>query len=317
MKIYRSTDASAPVLDGTTASAAINVLKACLVDGFGALAAAGWSLQYSGTNKAVLRAGPSAAARASLRILDDGSHAQGFREASWRVYMSMSDVDTGTDPTPTVAQEANGLQLARSSTLDATARPWIVLADPKTVIFLTKPVAGNDNWWVHYAGEILTVTPGDAWHACCIGNTVGTAVGTSNHGFMQLKVPHYDFATAGSLGYIARLHTGTGAAIGLARTAATGFIRQNTYCLGHLPAVNPADGAVLQTEILCLTDTSVNARRGTLRGIRIPLHDRAGWGNNTTFTGDGDLAGRDFEMIHVQSNAGTGMFAIEISDTAE
>lgn len=47
---YFSTDASAPTLTGTTGSL-VALLDAILVNGYGAKAAAGWSIAYTGTSK--------------------------------------------------------------------------------------------------------------------------------------------------------------------------------------------------------------------------------------------------------------------------
>lgn len=54
--VYRSSDASAPSIGRTTGSI-ITLLDACLVNGYGAKAAAGWTKSYSGTNAAVYRQG--------------------------------------------------------------------------------------------------------------------------------------------------------------------------------------------------------------------------------------------------------------------
>lgn len=130
---YRYDDASAPALTGT-ADSIIAVLDAILVNGYGAKAAAGWTKAYTGTNKAAYRMA-SGAGKAGyyLRVLDSGDTNRSFR---WRTYKTMSDVDTGTNPVPTVAQmAADGFYFAKSNTSDSTARPWWCVADDQGVFF--------------------------------------------------------------------------------------------------------------------------------------------------------------------------------------
>ena len=48
--VYRSDDASAPVITGT-AGDLVMALDAILVNGYGAKSAAGWTIAYTGANK--------------------------------------------------------------------------------------------------------------------------------------------------------------------------------------------------------------------------------------------------------------------------
>jgi hypothetical protein len=50
VRVYRSTDASAPVLTGQVGSLTA-LLDAVLVNGYGALSAAGWTIAQTTTNK--------------------------------------------------------------------------------------------------------------------------------------------------------------------------------------------------------------------------------------------------------------------------
>jgi hypothetical protein len=50
VRVYRSTDASAPVLTGQVGSLTA-LLDAILVNGYGALTAAGWTIAQTTTNK--------------------------------------------------------------------------------------------------------------------------------------------------------------------------------------------------------------------------------------------------------------------------
>ena len=73
VRVYSSTDASAPVLTGQVGSL-IAVLDACLVNGYGTKTAAGWTKPFAdASNTAVYRSGSGS--RAFFRFFDDGTAA--------------------------------------------------------------------------------------------------------------------------------------------------------------------------------------------------------------------------------------------------
>jgi hypothetical protein len=129
VRVYSHTDAGAPLLSGTVGSL-IGVLDACLVNGYGSKAAAGWTKPFSGTNKAAYLPGGILPSKVYLRVDDAG--ALTAEDSRMRGYSILVDVDTGSEEFPTVAQRANGLFFKKSSTADAVARPWIVVADERT-----------------------------------------------------------------------------------------------------------------------------------------------------------------------------------------
>lgn len=327
-RIYRSTDSSAPVLTGQAGSA-ITLLDAVLVNGYGSKAAAGWSKAYSGTNKAAYRSAATASARHYIRVDDAAALGPGTREALVRGYMAMTDVDTGTDPFPTVAQAANGMSLGKSTTTDATARPWVIAADERTFIVLV--LVGR--WQLHYFGEIQSFKPGDAYHATIIGPTGGsTPDGFSANPFAYLGFPSDAASTYGTLpGHlIARAHGQSGSAVNCTKIAASNMA--HAYALntdgfsndgwGSLPRVNPADGGVYLVDFLVCEPTWVI--RGRVRGLYAMAHRGSLWANGETFAGLGAFAGKSFEVFKLspyQTFVGTpyevdNLTALEISDTA-
>lgn len=170
VRVYRSTDASAPVLSGQ-AGALTALLYACLVTGYGALAAAGWAREFTATNKAVFRA--ASGNRMRLRVDDTST-----TEARVIGYEVMTDADTGTGPFPTNGQVSGGLYLRKSDSADSTARPWVVIADEKRFYFLNNS-AGSD-WYVaptgaqmgghFFFGEIASYKSGDAYNTLIMGS---------------------------------------------------------------------------------------------------------------------------------------------------
>jgi hypothetical protein len=118
---YKHTDASAPVLSGQ-AGALIGVLRACLVDGYGALDGAGWTVPYEDapTNRIAFRQ-PAGLSNERYLWLDDTNP----NGAVVRAYDIMSDIDTGTDQ----FTGADVRYWQKSSAADTTPRGWHLYTD--------------------------------------------------------------------------------------------------------------------------------------------------------------------------------------------
>jgi hypothetical protein len=187
--VYRHDDASAPVLDGTVSSL-IDLLDACLVTGYGAKSAAGWTKPYTGTNKAVFRNSAVSGTGYHFRLLDDGVlSSNAGRDCEIRGYQTMSDVDTGSFPAPTVAQLANGRIWRKSGTADATAREWVVIADERTAIVVIWPHGTSLPPRGEIMGDFDPVDGDTVYHVVLSGQeaSAGTtasryAVSNSRHG---------------------------------------------------------------------------------------------------------------------------------------
>lgn len=171
-RLYKSTDAGAPVLSGSLGALA-SLLKQCLV-GVGGVAygsgitektAAGWSIPFEdvATNLVVFRNSLAAGGSGCYaRISDNGAGSYGAREARMVVYGAMSDINTGTDPTPKPADRANGGPMRKSVDVSATARPWVLLADERTFYLCVDFNSINVNEKAIYgAGDFLPHIPGD------------------------------------------------------------------------------------------------------------------------------------------------------------
>lgn len=317
---YRSTDASAPVLNGTAGSL-IALLDAILVNGYGSKPAAGWSKAYSGTNRAAYRMG-AGNTRAYLRVRDDGGGTAGGREAPVRIFETMSDVDTGTNPMPKAGQSTmtdGGLILRKSSAVDATARGWAAFADSRTLLIFTDH--GNATLWCpHYFGEFYSFLPNDAYgygiFARYLENTPGdtNASGGGNCAGNQFVSPLQG-------NYIARDYSGTNLSISPDKVWGIGFHTNsgsNNFS-GSGPFPNPVDGSLLLSEVFLRTNEfGTYNLRGKLRGFwatpaapgLIP------WAAFDTVSGTGSLAGRVFVWVpNVYGTSNSGHLFIEISDT--
>lgn len=130
-RIYRSTDAGAPQLTGQAGSL-IAVLDACLVAGYGTKTAAGWAKEFTGANQAAYR--PATGRRLFLFVNDSFS-----KSATVFGYESMSAIDAGIRRFPNARQvPAAGPWIRKSTTADAVARPWYVVAGATFVYVVTE-----------------------------------------------------------------------------------------------------------------------------------------------------------------------------------
>src|SRR5574337_1832659 len=104
------------------------------------LAPAGWTKPFSGTNLAAYK-GDVTGTGCLLRVDDTGG-------TVGRVvgYESMTDVNTGSGPFPTSTQISGGGSLGKSSTADATARPWMIFADDRTFYICVNWSVAAGSW---------------------------------------------------------------------------------------------------------------------------------------------------------------------------
>jgi hypothetical protein len=318
VRTYYSTDTSAPVLSGT-AGAAVGVLSACLVDGYGSRTAAGWS-KTTGTNKAAYRGpvppgSPPEGTRFYVRVDDAGT-----TTANARGYESMSDVDTGLEPYPTVAQAASGVTIRKSSTADATARPWGVIASEQFFIFIAQTnsaVAGERNTadCSFLFGDYRTYKTGDASYSHIVGSSTS---GTSSDSFLDVS-PNTSF-TAAAGHYLSRAYTGASGAVGFRFTSKRAATLRSGA--GFLSDTDRLSGTITLDQAYLVESTGSTSRiavRGFVPGIWVMQNAN---GNNsanslglstfdTIAVADGQLSGKTLMFVRTSVDG----FFVEISDT--
>jgi hypothetical protein len=312
VRLYRSSDVGAPALTGQVNSL-INVLSACLVDGYGAQAPALWTKEFTGVNKAVFRAG--AGPKHYIRIDDSGPGVSGAAEARVRAFESMTDVDTGTFPYPTTSQRTNGIFIRKSATADATVRQWIILADEHTMYMLVS-TGGSVDWIGWSFGEFFSFSSIDAqWRSVLIANNAEGTVFVANCSLGRVFTPGYPGTDAAI--YIARSEDGTansiqGAIFG--DRSLNPLTSNNSSNSGLLAAPNPVDGGFYVAR-MTLAYSSSAIIRGVLRGFHHWGHPRGTLGN-AIINGSGKFAGKQFQLIDGGSGADAS-FLLEISNTWE
>lgn len=311
---YSSADASAPTLDGTVGSL-IDVLDACLVDGYGAKTAAGWAKSFSGTNKAAYR--PPAGTRFYLRVQDDGPGAGGAREARVTGYETMSDVDTGGGLFGGEISSAF-VVWRKSNTADSTARAWLVYADGRTVyIFIA--TGDSSGVYMSYAfGDFYSIASGDAYNCLIIGRETENSVSNTLEGMASgSSIVGTDLAGH----YAARTSGGGGGEVTLGKH---GDIAKSTFGSssraswnGLVTAPNGPDGAYYLAPCVIVEGSNI---RGRMRGWWQLCNVPTGFTLGDTFSGANGLLGKTFQVVKNIRGAGgnpDGAGCIETSDTLE
>lgn len=262
------------------------------------VAAAGWQELFAGsvTNVLCLKPAVVEATGCVLRIDDTGT-----TNARVRAYEAMTDASTGTGPTPLESQLAGGLFWPKSSTANATARPWIVIADGRGVYIAVDPT-GTGRYTLTYSGDIASLKSGDAYGYLLTGNQSDQAAAST--------VPDgccgYSGRSARGGAYLVRAHTAIGQSIAAQRlgahhNGATADVYAGSpgYSIGAYPN-GPNNG--LMTGALELHALGI---RGTLPGLLHPVQDCGNaFATGTIVDGTDDLAGRRLMAIRTAPPAG-------------
>lgn len=269
-----------------------------------AKAAAGWATAYTGTNKRAYRSPNGASNRFYVRV-DDSTTVGNVREAKARGYETMSDVDTGTGPFPTVAQAADGVNWNKSSTADSTARPWFLWADDKTFYFIpqvngslssgtTSPLLGFGHFNSYKSADVFNTFIGGT----AVTNYTGSAAMAGAGSGLLFSVAWGATATAYTPIYIARSYSQTGGSIAgalfdsrtyAAPTTASSIIGAST---SGVPYPNGPDSGLWLCPIFVVDFTgAVFNIRGRLPGLFSHMHSSLPQATYDTVTGVVGLSG--------------------------
>jgi hypothetical protein len=302
--IYRSYDASAPVLTGEV-SKLVDLLDACLVNGYGAKAAAGWAITYTDTGKRVYR--PGAGNQLYFRIDDNGPGAGTYKEARLRGYETMSDVDTGTGLFPTAVQAANGVFIRKSAAASATARDWIVIADSRTCYGFIQTADSPGVFYCFGFGDFYSLISGDGFNSfVCARTTENSATASFDRLDSDVRA-----GTATEF-YVTRPYSAIGTCENCGRHG-DGAYNSLGWLGGTLIFPNITE-SVLASRIWITEPTSTGIR-GWVRGLWNFLHPVASVGTNHVSNGSEELAGKTF--LFLKPGALGGIFMLETSDTLD
>lgn len=218
-------------------------------------AGAGWLKVFSGTNKAVYKSGDPVAKGMYLRVDDTGT-------TTARVvgYESMTDVDTGTGPFPSPVQVSGGGYIFKSSTANATARPWMLFAD-SLGFYLSTETAANIKKLACFT-DFTSEKAGDAYSTilCCATDATSYL---SNWGYSAIASAQLSLV-GDSGGYVPRSYTQLGSSV----TCVMGSLGINSLASGAsggLTYPSPAsNGLIISTFIL------KEASQPVFRGLAAP-----------------------------------------------
>lgn len=306
--IYSSTDASAPVLTDAAGSL-VALLDACLVDGYGAKAAAGWTQEYTGSNKAAFKQG--AGSGFYLRVQDDAPGTGAGREARMTGYNTMSDVDTGVNPFPTAAQGVGGVAMVvcrKNETAVGTARPWIIFADARTVYVMISWNSGVYGSFVF--GDFYTTAAGDTSNCLIVGRAAEAGAGAAATGERLDVFSAINAAVTAS--FISKTYGNTGASVLLSKHGDG----QNSATLnvGIQQYPNGGDGGLYLSRVRVGESALANIR-GWMRGYWHYCHAETNMvQTGDLFSGSGDYAGRTFVCF---KSGNSGIHVFETSNTVE
>ena len=320
MIVYKSTDASAPVITNANGSL-IALLYACLVTGYGSKAGAGWTRAFTGTNLAAFRQGSGGNSRV-LRVFDGGNDAYGHRRVMLRGYENMTAISTGTGPFPTTGQiNGNGADFTYRHSSTVTAPYWELYASSSffCLIVATYPDNGPTVFWEYMSfGTFFSYKPGDTFNDVLICNQNNTSSGGwSGQTLGEAPDPGYSIGV-----YVCRSDSGTaGARMGFiaSPTATFSYIGQGS---NFFPYPDRPTGGLLQAQPDLWAD---GYRRGRIPGLWTTYHlptamsYDSSLASATTWSGavGSTLAGRTFKMIGplAQSAYSGGYPTIETSNT--
>lgn len=307
-RCYKSTDLGAPLLTGQVDSLN-NLLKAILIDGIGGAPASPWSLAYEdvSTHTCVFR--PAAGNRHYLQVNENAPGAAGQREARLRGYVAMTGFNTGTEPFPTVAQQAAGIVCRKSATLDATARPWRAYVDEKTCYLFIDCGDLTATWDMYAFGQYQDWKPAGAYGSLITGRYIENqgAHSSATNGAVLM----YPTTPTPVKIYAPREYTQAGTAVELGIMYDSGAVNSTTTIApGSLGQNYPyeLDGGLVMMPFRLTRDGKTVGRA---RGLWIPAHNKPLLQDDVFNATEGALS----RAFIVQNLLSTGQLFLETSNT--
>lgn len=341
---YRSTDASAPVLTGQVGSL-VALLHACLVAGYSGKSAAGWTSAFTATNKETYTNSAVDGTGFSLYVDDTGPGGGGARETRMTGFEVATAIGTGTGQFPTFAQLGIGIGATvcrKSTTADATARPWTIIADD-TVFYLfieTGDQLSPTAAYVFVFGDIFSYKASDAYRCIIVGRNSENTSSAAAENFVGLLSCGNNMLGGTIAGhFMPRSYTGIGGSIlvgkhtdlmkmgnsaggaNLGTTGTNGLNNNSNICtigyngnFSNFPYPNGPDGGLY---LAPLWINHTNCLRGYLKGLWAPMQN-APLNHNDTFSGSGNFSGKSFvaqNTLALGTSTFTGQTMIETSST--
>lgn len=267
---------------------------------------------FTGTNKAVYRF-DAAGTRHYLRVDDNYTI-----HARVRAYESMTDVDTGTDPYPLIAQDADDSFLWHKSSA-VTARTWRAVVTNRTIQMVV-PTDGALLVALNSFGEHQSLDATDTWCSAICGYIGTGAYSGANRSYFantNVMFATAEVVSAYAIGAFARRYDGvtkSTRAIQMGTMNNRSITTASTYgCNGHLDfsALGFGGSTISPVYLKDVAAESAGAMNNPAYYIRckIPhIYTSAYLSQTAGAQADGTIvtiAGTDYEMIASRSLSGS------------
>ena len=285
-------DVGAPTLSGSAGSL-ISVLDACLVNGYGSKTPLGWTKEFSGTNLAAYRQNGTTN-NVYLRINDTGT-----TSSRCILYGAMTDVNTGTDPTPTETQVSGGGAIWKSNVADTSARAWVLFGNEKSFYLIIADLGTASNGGINYQsawntmptayffGDFKSYLPGDQWNKLitCLLTTRSTRI-VYNSGF-----------SANDRTYVMRSYTQIGQSINSGTAFNISYNEGSSWgCVNGSRYPDPISGGMRLGKVF-ITEPAHTAVRGEFPGHYVMFHSYTYTQPGDEFDGTGEFFGKKMKMF--------------------
>lgn len=317
----------APQLYGTAGSL-LDVLDWCLITG------SGWIKPIPNTSSFLAQPNTMSYAcyqqpTGSGRVLflnDGGPQSQAlFREAwatGWESIVSLSasvtnSVGYGVNPFPTSSQMTNmappfmHVNIRKSTTFSAVARPWVLAADSRSFYLFVK--TGDQNSYFGFGfGDFYSFKSSsyDLYNCMIIGRSIENSNAIANEAFDLLST-----MAAGTSGFFLDRSYNPSTLSVTASKHGDSTKGSATQMNGLLPYPNRADTSIYSSPIWVVESGApqIYTIRGQLRGLYQPLHYSTSFADGNTYSGSSDYNAHNFYVVMPTPN--NGAFLIETSDT--
>lgn len=314
--VYTSDDANAPVLAGVRTSL-VDIFTKCLVTGYGEKAPAGWTRPYVNAEltRASFRNNP--ATGTGFYLMVDQATATRTNRAYFRGYELMTSESAGSFWFG-YSSEVNYI----SSTQDAKARPWVLVATdawfyffgynglnsmPTNSSILTAGVAGNGPLVAF--GDFDSILADDAYNCMLFINAPTSA---------QAVFGRSAGVATSALGghYVARAASGASGELAVAvHVAAPGSDNASNSMNGVCPAYTGPSSLLVSKALI--NNGAANTARGFLPGLVVPLHPAPFEHLSIVSLADGhDYCAVTFKPAYASGETGRGQFLFDLGATA-
>lgn len=312
VNLYLSTDASAPVLDGTVGSL-VNVFDKCLCDGYGAKSPLGWGKPFTATNQRAYRA--ASGNRMYLQVDDNGDSVAGAFGARTTAWESMSALGTGEGR----FFNNTSYGILKSYNADSFVRSWMLVGDERLFYFVND-VFGSTRQSAFAFGEFLSYIPSDPYATLIIHQALNATAATmlANNDFGLIS--SYGAVPSGSKvipagHWMARAFPFLPGAISFGKVghvASTSSDDMGGSWTGAWAYPSPAGNRLIVAKDLILVEQlgvlNECTPRGVLPGLCYPLH-KFPLSHLERVPNVPGLGGRDVICAHLPAGASSGSAA--------